>query len=333
MRLLKYLKNDMYLELLCFFFFVLAFTLNNPLDTFNGFYKIFTSSSILLTDYVFVGGIGAAFLNVAINLLFNIILIKILKIEVSGPIFAGMMMIVGFSFFGKNIFNGLPIYLGVWLFSKMKKKPFQNYIITLLFSSGLSPIVSYSIFGFGLPYYFSIPLGIIVGIIVGILIPQFAAHTISFHQGYNLYNTGFALGIISCVFYGLFLLCGLNVEAVKEYDSTNYWVFYYILGTFILGCVIIYYMYLCYCEYKVCTARFGNTVYARGKRGLRKVRLYCPKEKIGEIKIYRYPVDPIYKTCNIKITIRSEPADSMVVRHLDYEDTKKEIFDCYGIKE
>ena len=75
-------------------------------------------------------------------------------------------------------------------------------------------------------------------IIVGILIPQFAAHTISFHQGYNLYNTGFALGIISCVFYGLFLLCGLNVEAVKEYDSTNYWVFYYILGTFILGCVI-----------------------------------------------------------------------------------------------
>ena len=238
MRLLKCLKNDMYLELLCFFFFVLAFTLNNPLDTFNGFYKIFTSSSILLTDYVFVGGIGAAFLNVAINLLFNIILIKILKIEVSGPIFAGMMMIVGFSFFGKNIFNGLPIYLGVWLFSKMKKKPFQNYIITLLFSSGLSPIVSYSIFGFGLPYYFSIPLGIIVGIIVGILIPQFAAHTISFHQGYNLYNTGFALGIISCVFYGIFLLCGLNVEAVKEYDSTNYWVFYYILGVFILGCVI-----------------------------------------------------------------------------------------------
>lgn len=103
--------------------------------------------------------------------------------------------------------------------------------------------------------------------------------------------------------------------------------------TFILGCLIIYYMYLCYCEYKVCTARFGNTVYARGKRGLRKVRLYCPKEKIGEIKIYRYPVDPIYKTCNIKITIRSETADSMVVRHLDYEDTKKEIFDCYGIKE
>ena len=138
-----------------------------------------------------------------------------MKIEVSGPIFAGMMMIVGFSFFGKNIFNGLPIYLGVWLFSKMKKKPFQNYIITLLFSSGLSPIVSYSIFGFGLPYYFSIPLGIIVGIIVGILIPQFAAHTISFHQGYNLYNTGFALGIISCVFYYLQYYHGILYRHLK----------------------------------------------------------------------------------------------------------------------
>ena len=103
--------------------------------------------------------------------------------------------------------------------------------------------------------------------------------------------------------------------------------------TFILGCLLIYYAYLCHCEYKVCMARFGDTVFVRGKKGLRKCRLYCPKERVGEIKIQRFPIDPIYKTCNIKITVRSETADSMVVRHLVYEDAKKEIFDCYGITE
>ena len=238
MRLLKYCKNNMYLEPLCLFFLLLAFTLDNPVTTLTGFYSILKCPSILLTDYVYVGGIGAAFFNVAINLLFNILLLKILHVEINGPIFAGIMMIVGFSFFGKNVFNGLSIYLGIWIFSRIKKRPFRNYIISVLFSGGLSPIVSYSIYGFGLPYYFSIPLGIVVGVIVGILIPSFAAHTISFHQGYNLYNTGFALGIISCVFYGIFTLCGLKVENVHEYDSTNYWIFYIVLGVFILCCII-----------------------------------------------------------------------------------------------
>ncbi len=103
--------------------------------------------------------------------------------------------------------------------------------------------------------------------------------------------------------------------------------------TFVLGCIIVYYTYLCHCEYKVCTARFGETVFVRGKRGLRKCRLYCPKERVGEIKIQRFPFDPIYKTCNIKVTVRSETADSMIIRHLDYEETRKEIFRCYGIIE
>ena len=82
MRLFRYLKNNMYLEPLCLFFLILAFTLDNPVNTFTGFYSILKSSSILLTDYVYVGGIGAAFFNVAINLLFNLILLKILRVEI-----------------------------------------------------------------------------------------------------------------------------------------------------------------------------------------------------------------------------------------------------------
>lgn len=238
MRFFLRLKKNMFLEPLCLLLFILSFLISNPLDTFKGFYKILTSSAILITDYVYVGGVGGALLNVSINLLFNLVLLKILEVNMTGPIFAGLTMIIGFSFFGKNVFNTIPIYFGIWLFSKIKHKPYKNYIISLLFSSGLSPIVSYSIYGFNLPYYFSIPLGLAIGIIVGIVIPAFSSHTMSFHQGYNLYNTGFALGIISTICYGIFSLSGLNVVTKSDYDSTNYLIFYILLGGFILLCFI-----------------------------------------------------------------------------------------------
>ncbi|MCI8889005.1 MAG: DUF1576 domain-containing protein, partial [Hungatella sp.] len=38
--------------------------------------------------------------------------------------------------------------------------------------------------------------------------PAFASHTIVFHEGYNLYNTGFALGILSAFFYAIFRFAG-----------------------------------------------------------------------------------------------------------------------------
>jgi hypothetical protein len=106
-----------------------------------------------------------------------------------------------------------------------------------------------------------------------------------------------------------------------------------VFATFVIGAVLLYYTYLCRYEYKTCEARFGSAVTAKSKRGLRKCRFYCPKERVGEIKLYRYPPDMYFKTCNIKIITRSETADSILVRHLDFEETKRNVFECYGITE
>ncbi len=103
--------------------------------------------------------------------------------------------------------------------------------------------------------------------------------------------------------------------------------------TFVLGAIILYYAYICLCEYRRCEVRFGDTVFARGKRGLRKCRFYCPKDRVGEIKLHRFPPDHYFKTCNIKIITRSETADSILIRHLVFEETKEEIFKAYGIIE
>lgn len=238
-KVFQYFHNDLYLELLCALLFILSFCFEPIGQMFAGYGRILTNSSILLTDYVYIGGVGATLWNVATVLLFNLILIKVLKIKTTGPVYCGIIMICGFSFFGKNILNTLPIYFGIWLFSRYKRLPFSNFIISILFSTGISPLVSYAFFGFGLQLYFSIPLGIVCGAIVGFIIPAYTAHTITFHEGYNLYNTGFALGVISAIFYGVFNLCGLTVTTSNAYDNTNSTIFYVLLAVLSLSFILI----------------------------------------------------------------------------------------------
>ena len=103
--------------------------------------------------------------------------------------------------------------------------------------------------------------------------------------------------------------------------------------TFVLGCVIFYYAYLCLCEYNRGMVRFGKTVFVSGMKGLRRCQLYCPKERIGEIKLMRFLPDLYFKTCNVKITIRSETAENMTLRHIDFDQVKEAIYKCYDIKE
>lgn len=225
-KVLSYLHNDGYLEIIIAVFYVLAFSMSSPLSVFNGFVKILTSGSILYTDYVFIAGIGAAFFNVAIMMTISHVSIKLLKIKISGPVYAGIIMLGGFSFFGKNPLNTLPLIIGVWLFHAHKRVPFSSLILSLLFSAGISPIVSYPMFGAGLEYYIGIPVGIIIGITIGFIIPAFTAHTMTFHDGYSLYNTGFAIGILGAMIYAILMFAQIDVSREVLYDTENHYSFY-----------------------------------------------------------------------------------------------------------
>lgn len=238
-KIINYLHNDLYLEILALLLFVLSFCFEPIGDVFTGYWKILTSSSILLTDYVYIAGIGATLLNVSTVLIFNLILIKILDLKITGPIYSGIIMVIGFSFFGKNLLNTLPIIFGIWLFTKFKKIPYKSVILAIFFSTGISPLVSYCFFGFGFPWYIGLPLGLVCGIVVGFIIPAYSSHTNVFHEGYNLYNTGFALGIISALFYGLFTAFGLKVEAVNLYDSSHSLLFQILLGSISISFILI----------------------------------------------------------------------------------------------
>lgn len=239
MRFIEYLRKSFYLPVLALLMLILAFALNTPKEVFLGYKNILFSSSILTTDYIAVGGLGAALFNASTILAVNLIILRILDLRMSGLIYAALYMIVGFSFFGKNILNSAPIYLGICLYSFFNKIPVKNLIISLLLSSGISPLVSHVIFGFELHYYVSIPLGIASGLLSGLMVPAISSHTIKFHQGYNLFNVGFALGIISLAFNGIFKIFGLETSNISIVSNDHSLFLYIFLGSLALVLVVI----------------------------------------------------------------------------------------------
>lgn len=200
----NFLKKRMLMPIVFVILFATSFLSGSPSELVSGYINILRSPSVLISDYLRIGGFSATMFNVSTILLINIIMLNRLKMKMTGPVFAGLLTIAGFSFFGKNIFNTIPIYLGIYLYAKLQKLDFKSFMIVVLFSTGISPIVSFLIFGGPWGLLIGIPLGIVVGIITGFILPALSAHTTRFHKGYNLYNIGFAMGIIS-MFYSAIL--------------------------------------------------------------------------------------------------------------------------------
>lgn len=101
--------------------------------------------------------------------------------------------------------------------------------------------------------------------------------------------------------------------------------------TCVVVALIFCYAHVCLFEFRKGKLSLGEHVFARSNKGLRTYEFYCPKDKIGEIKIIRFPTDYIYKTCRVRISVRSERADSVRIRHLDYQTVKQEIYKNFNI--
>lgn len=174
------------------------------LATIQGFFAIQIHPSLLVTDYLGVGGFAGTLLNVWITTWLSIFALRLIKANFSGVAVAGVLTIAGFAFFGKNVWNFLPVWLGFYLYVRIKKQRLNQYTGTFLFSTGIAPLASFIAFGIpGLSIFISLPLGLLAGIIAGFLTPMVVSIVGKFHQGYNLYNTGFGLGFIAMVFASL----------------------------------------------------------------------------------------------------------------------------------
>lgn len=154
----------------------------------HGFWQILISDAGLITDPAVTGGAGAALLNAALVLALSTALVYAMHLPVTGLTFACLFMMAGFSLLGKNLLNILPVLLGGWLYAKFQGEPFSKYIYQTLFSTCLSPLVSFWLVH--LPGWWCIPAMLFSGVAIGFFVPPIAGYTVKLHQGFDLYNVG-----------------------------------------------------------------------------------------------------------------------------------------------
>ena len=219
-----YVKNHYRYDAI-FIFSILAmsvgFLFDSPKEILDGYINILKSPSHLLTDYMAVGGIGATFLNAGFLMLLASFVLWRRQQLLTGPIIAALFTLFGFSLFGKNLFNTIPITFGVYLYGKIEGLKFNTLTMNSLFGTALGPVVSYICFGIGLPFFKGLVISYAVGILIGMIIPALSSSFLRFHQGYSLYNIGFTCGVIGLFIQGVFKSFNLEVKNVNVVSDGN----------------------------------------------------------------------------------------------------------------
>ena len=202
-------------------FVVFGLTQSTPEAILAGFSRIIPSTNILITDYVALGGVGAAFVNAGLLMLLSVALLALLRAPFRGITVAAVFLMGSFGLFGKNIYNVWPIVIGSWLYARLKREAFHEHVYTALFATSLAPIVTEFAFVLHLPERTGAPLGVLVGVCVGLAAPPLAAHLKSVHKGFSLYNVGFTAGIIGTVFVSLLKSYGYQTGFNFFWSSGN----------------------------------------------------------------------------------------------------------------
>ena len=191
-------------------------------DMLGGLWRIITRPSLLTKDYFFVeiGSVSGAFLNVALVGAVCCLMMYLPGAVVGGGTVAAYMLTVGFSFFGINILNILPIILDTAVYSLLKRQSFAKNINFAMFSTALAPLASEMLFRYPGTEVRSVTLlgavlALVIGVVVGVCMPALCAHAQFFHKGYDLYNAGPAAGFLCfMIFATLYKTLGVEAPAI-----------------------------------------------------------------------------------------------------------------------
>lgn len=197
-----------------FLLFVLAIVNDSPSNIVKGIQKIIVSRDALITDYFVLGGYGASFLNAAVVMSICIVLVVVSKIPFTGPTMAALFINAGYGLWGKNPVNIIPILFGTWLYARLHHAHFGRYIYTALFGTCLAPFVTEMVYLLPFAPWLNMIAAVLVGAGIGYLLPPLSVHAASMHMGYNLFNVGFASGLLAFVLVSVLRSFGLESETV-----------------------------------------------------------------------------------------------------------------------
>ena len=200
----------------------IGLALDTPQNLAKGLLAIVSSRDTLVTDYMGLGGIGAAFLHAGLLTLLAIACYHLSGATIGGASVACLMLVLGFGLFGKSLINVWFIVLGVWLFARfVKKEPFAKHINTAFFGAALAPIFTEIVFSSTLPLHLSLPLAVATTLLLGFVLVPVAANLFKAHMGHTLYNIGWVAGIVGTVIVAVYKGYGFVPDPVFIWTRGN----------------------------------------------------------------------------------------------------------------
>ncbi|MFN4190156.1 MAG: DUF1576 domain-containing protein [Pseudothermotoga sp.] len=193
----------------------------HPIELLKNLLEIVLVPDYLLTDYIEIGGISATFVNSGLLMVIFSWILQLLKLPVTGLSFACVLTVGGFALFGKNIFNVWPILIGVFLYSKYKREPFARYVYVSYFGTAIAPLVTQLAFFLPVSGLRQVALSYLIAIVIGFFLTDLAAHFLTTHKGYSLYNVGFTCGMIGMVAAAFMRAYGYEIPSRKVWSSGN----------------------------------------------------------------------------------------------------------------
>jgi len=197
-------------------FIALGLIIDGPAEAFRGLGDIVTRPDLLITDYVETSGIGAAFLNAGLVAAASTCVLKLSRDPFNGYSIVTIGLMLGFGFFGKNILTMWPFVLGGWLYSRVTRRSYADYAAVSLMSTALSPLVSYLAMGTEHPSLLS---GALVGILIGFIMPALCPYTYRIQNGMNLYNVGFAAGLLAMMIVPVLSAAGNGLSTAMHWNK------------------------------------------------------------------------------------------------------------------
>ncbi len=163
----------------------LAFALDR--GALSGFRRIVAESGQSPSDFIALAGIAPVLLNMGLSGVVGMAYVLAVGGELNGPVIGALLSIVGFAAFGKHPLNFAPVIAGVFLGSLAKPwgAADPSILLAALFGTNLAPIAG----RFGWHW----------GVVAGFIHSSAALSVGSVHGGLNLYNNGFAAGIVASV--------------------------------------------------------------------------------------------------------------------------------------
>ncbi len=157
----------------------------------KSYLEIHHMTGALVSDFITQKGIGATFINMGVVGLIGTIYVVAVGGELNGPSMAGIFTILGFGAFGKHSANMVPVMLGAFLSLFIFNWNFTEAgpILGVLFGTTLAPI--------------SGTFGPIFGVVAGFLHMSMVMNVGYLHGGLNLYNNGFAGGLVATLMVGV----------------------------------------------------------------------------------------------------------------------------------